>query len=177
MRVDQIEIHVGTVDFQFDSIRRLEVKCEARTNFSRTPTIAEANAKLQELAAGLGANAVVDVKYESGMSMTSWRSLKATGLAVKKSSDEVQCPRCAELIKRAAKVCRFCGAEFGVGSSEVATPVSGEVPSTSIPVPVVPPRNLASDQEPLRATDNSQVGLFIAIGAVVLLAILGALGS
>lgn len=72
MRVDQIEIHAGPVDFQYEPVRQLEVKCEARTNFSKSPTIADANAKLQELAAGIGANAVIDVRYDSGMSMTSW---------------------------------------------------------------------------------------------------------
>lgn len=174
MRVDQIEIHAGKVDFDFEPIRRLEAKCEARTNFSKTPTIADANAKLQELAAGLGADAVVDVSYDSGMSMTSWRSLKATGLAVKRISDEVACPRCAEMIKRAAKVCRFCGSEMptnGVENVELSA-AHRDSNSNSRATPEVA-RSIPA--EPLRATDNSQVGIVVAIGVVILFAIIGAM--
>lgn len=175
MRVDHIEIHAGSVDFQFEPIRRLEAKCEARTNFSKTPTIADANAKLQELAAGLGANAVINVAYDSGMSLTSWRSLKATGLAVRKVSDEVACARCAEMIKRAAKVCRFCGAETSAATlSEVATtPSSSARPGR----PVSPSAHRVLTEVPLRATDNSQIGILLVILVVVLLTFLGALGS
>jgi hypothetical protein len=178
MRVDQIEIHAGTADFQYEPIRPLEVKCEARTNFSKTPTIAEANAKLQELAAGIGATAVVNVKYDSGMSMTSWRSLKATGLAVKKIADEMPCPQCAETIKRAAKVCRFCQADLSSHAADAAvagSPSSARLASATPPRPG-PTRSLAH-QEPLRATDNSQAGIIIAVVVVVILGLLGALAS
>src|SRR3954468_18966913 len=99
MRVDQIEIHTGAVDFEYEPIRQLEVKCEAMTNFSKAPTIQDANLRLQQLASQVGANAVIRVTYDSGISLTAWRSMKATGLAVRKISDEISCPVCAETIK------------------------------------------------------------------------------
>ncbi len=37
------------------------------------------------------------------------------------ANDTIECPRCAETIKRRAKVCRFCGYELPSGFS--ATPV------------------------------------------------------
>jgi hypothetical protein len=44
------------------------------------------------------------------------------------NDDEKTCPRCAETIKRAAVVCRFCGHEFG------------DVPSPAVPATIVPER-------------------------------------
>ncbi|WP_367314451.1 zinc ribbon domain-containing protein [Burkholderia gladioli] len=32
--------------------------------------------------------------------------------------DEKQCPQCAESVKYAAKVCRFCGHQFGDSSRQ-----------------------------------------------------------
>ena len=34
----------------------------------------------------------------------------------------MQCPRCAELIKREAKVCRYCGALFETSGQETSAP-------------------------------------------------------
>ena len=48
------------------------------------------------------ANAVIGVKYNRGISMTSWKAVTATGTAVFLESDERTCPFCAEPIKRAA---------------------------------------------------------------------------
>ena len=168
MRVDAIEIHPGAVDFQYEPIRQLEAKCEAPTSFSKAPTIADANLKLQELAAKVGANAVVNVTYNSGMSLTSWRAVKATGLAVRKLSDEMACPVCAETIKRAAKKCRFCGADLAGAPAAVspAAPHSVDVPAAQPwSAPSVPHQVL--NREPLRADDNA-AGKWIAIAAVVL---------
>lgn len=64
----------------------------------------------------MGANAVIRVRYESGMSLTSWRSMTATGVAVFKGADEVACASCAETIKRAVVKCRHCGAEQALRS-------------------------------------------------------------
>jgi hypothetical protein len=49
------------------------------------------------------------------------------------ASDEKVCPRCAETVKSAALVCRFCGYEFGT-PVKVAAPASAP-PPTPAPVP------------------------------------------
>lgn len=50
---------------------------EAMMNFSKALTIQDANFKLQQLAAQVGANAVIRVDYNSGISFTSWRSVSS----------------------------------------------------------------------------------------------------
>lgn len=163
MRIDEIQIHTGSVDFDYEPVRELEAKCEAMTNFSKAPTIQDANLKLQQLAAQVGANAVIRVKYDSGISLTSWRSMKATGLAVRRISDEIVCPVCAETIKRAARKCRFCGADLATADGASASSPSriqsqpridaGAQPWASSPHT----RHMAPSpisQEPLRSTDN-----------------------
>lgn len=102
MRIDEIESDAGAVDFAYEAIRQLEATCEATTAFSKAPTIQDANFKPQEPTAKVGANAVIDVSYKSGATLTSWKSMKATGLAVRRISDEMPCHVCAETIKRAA---------------------------------------------------------------------------
>jgi len=111
MRIEEIEIHTGATDFGFRPVRRLEARCEAPTFLSKAPTIEDVNKKLREMAASVGANAVVNVRYETGPTLTSWRSTRGYGLAIMKRPDEIACPVCAEKIKRAARKCRFCGAE------------------------------------------------------------------
>lgn len=157
MRVQDIEIHAGETDFQFAPIRRLEAKCEAATAFSSAPSMEEVNAKLREMAVGLSANAIVNVEYRSGVSFTSWRSMTGTGLAVKKISDEIICPVCAEKIKRAALKCRHCGAEVPASLHQPASNAQEAIPT-----------NQPELQEPLRATNNPQIWIW-AVGAVFLL--------
>ena len=154
MRVEEIEIHVGKPDFQFDPVRRLEAKCEAPTAMSKAPTIEDVNAKLREMAAGLGANAVIEVRYESGATMTSWRSMRGSGLAIRRVSDERPCPRCAEVIKKAATVCRFCGAEL---QPETAPMAGSSRPAAA-----------AISNEPLRSTDNPRTMTYVAVAFIVL---------
>ena len=164
MRIEDIEIHVGAANFQYKPVRRLEAKCEATMALAPAPTVDEMNGKLRTMAAKVGANAIINVEYKSGASMTSWKSMKGTGLAVIKLSNEVICPVCAESIKRAAVKCKHCGADveplletsaadsaMGVGSDDL----QGQA---------------AINAEPLRETNNPQ--LWLILGAVVFLFIL-----
>lgn len=110
MQIEQIEIHADDLDRPYESLGHLNVKATAATLFSRAPTIEEVNFKLREKAAALGANAVVRVTYSRGMSMTSYKALTATGIAVRAEPETVDCPECAEPVRRAAKKCKHCGA-------------------------------------------------------------------
>lgn len=71
----------------------------------------DANARLKEEAIRLGANAIINVKYEQS-SLTSWRGIKAFGIAVLLDSDEKKCPYCAEIIKKEAIKCKHCGSDI-----------------------------------------------------------------
>lgn len=164
MKLEDIEIHTGSPDFKFDEVRRLEARCEAPTMMSKAPTVEDVNLKLREMAAGLGANAVINVVYESGMSLTSFRSVRGAGLAVRKVSDDIPCPVCAETIKRAAKRCRFCQADLTTNSPEQAT---GTEPSMA----PTPRRSISSPyraQEPPLTSSDNPAGMIAVVIAVIL---------
>lgn len=45
-------------------------------------TIEDANQKLREVAIRMGADAVINVTYDRGMSLSSWKALKVRGTAI-----------------------------------------------------------------------------------------------
>jgi len=112
MKVTEIEIHAGGVDRPYKTLGQISAKVQAATAFSKTPTLEDINLKLQEKAVQLGANAVLNVQYDRGMSLTSYKVLRANGVAVVLDSDEVKCPYCAELVKREAVKCKHCGSDL-----------------------------------------------------------------
>jgi hypothetical protein len=69
---------------------------EAATLFSKQPTLEDINFKLQEKASQLGADAVIQVEYNRGMSRAQYKALRASGVAVVLESGEVKCPSCAD---------------------------------------------------------------------------------
>lgn len=159
MKIEDIELHVGQVDFPYRAVRQLKAKCEASHAFMPAPTETDINAKLRGMAAKVGANAVIDVHYNSGVSMTSWKSMTGTGLAVVRESDDVVCPHCAETIKRAATKCRFCGEAVQSVTSAAATQeaVTQENQAAVQNVPQLPP---------LEETNNP-IWWMIAVGVFV----------
>jgi hypothetical protein len=82
MKIEDIEIHTGKPSRDFKSIGPIKAKVGAATVFSKTPTMEDVNQKLREQAAQMGANAIIDIKYDRGVSMSSWKALTATGTAV-----------------------------------------------------------------------------------------------
>ena len=82
MKATEIEIHAGDVDQPYRTVGKISAKVEAETLFPKTPTLEDINFKLQEKASQLGANAVIQVEYNRGMS-------EASGVAVVLESDEV----------------------------------------------------------------------------------------
>jgi len=130
MRVEDIEIHDGEPDQDYKTLGQVRARVTAATVFSKTPTIEDVNDKLREQALKVGANAILGVKYQRGVTATSWKGLTATGTAVILESDERPCPFCAENIKAAAIKCRFCGAD--VAPTIVDAPPA-PLPATSAP--------------------------------------------
>lgn len=110
MQTAAVEIHTGGLDGRYKEIGAIEAKVSVGSAFSSAPTIADVDAELRVKAAAVYANAVINVEYSRGMSLTSYRVLKARGVAVLKEADDKICHACAETVKRAAKVCRYCAA-------------------------------------------------------------------
>lgn len=83
------------------------------------------------------------------------------------NSDEKICPRCAETVKAAAKVCRYCGHEFSERVT-AATPTSGgPAPSTWLPPK---PSPVQSQNESTSTTSKAAIGC---VGIVVALLLMG----
>jgi hypothetical protein len=112
MKITEIAIHSDDISQPYRVLREITAKVSKGSLLSKSPTIEDVNFKLQEEASKLGANAVIKVTYSRGMSLMSYEVLKAVGSAVIVESDEVQCPFCAETIKRAAKKCKHCGSDL-----------------------------------------------------------------
>ena len=70
------------------------------------------NQALVEQATRMGADGIINLSYDRKVTFTSFSRLTAQGTAVKFESDDMPCPVCAEMIKRAAKKCRFCQDEM-----------------------------------------------------------------
>ncbi|PLC53577.1 hypothetical protein CR155_12175 [Pollutimonas nitritireducens] len=71
-------------DRQYTSIGDISVTVNKTTVFHANPTKKLVNEKLKEKAAGLGADAVILVRYgEGGISFMSWGSLEGKGRAIK----------------------------------------------------------------------------------------------
>lgn len=82
---ESVELIEGDIkDRKYTVLAELEVVVNKTTIFNADPTPEMAGKKLQEEAALLGADAVIQVRYGSaGVSVMSWGSLEGRGRAVK----------------------------------------------------------------------------------------------
>ena len=111
MQSSEVQIHTGGLDSPYKAVGIIEAKVSAASAFSKTPTHEDVNAELQQKAVQMFCNAVINVEYNRGMSLTSYKVLRAKGTAVIMESNDVDCPMCAEKIKRAARKCKHCGSD------------------------------------------------------------------
>lgn len=79
----EVVISEGDIEAPYTEIAPLEVTLKKHTAFHPSPTRAQANQALQDKARQIGANAVINTTYKSGVGMTTWGYMKATGTAVK----------------------------------------------------------------------------------------------
>ena len=147
MKIEEIEIHADGITRPHRVLGAIKARVGAATVFSKTPTIEDVNFKLREEAMKKGANAVINVKYDRGISATSWKALTATGTAIFAESDEVKCPFCAELIKREAITCRYCGKDLN----------TTDIPQSITPPRDEPPQSAAPSQDAPPSTDAQQM--------------------
>lgn len=110
MRVEDIEIFTdANIGRPFKDLGRIQARVTSGSGLNKARTLDDVNSKLREVALKRGANAVINVQYERGISLTSWKALTAHGIAIIAESADRKCPFCAESIKREAAVCRYCG--------------------------------------------------------------------
>jgi hypothetical protein len=110
IQTEQIEIFAGDLNRPYQIAGPIFAKAES-TILSSTVTMDDVNARLREEALKLNSNAIIHAKYER-FSTTSFRGVKASGVAVFLASDQKKCPFCAELIKKEALKCKHCGSEL-----------------------------------------------------------------
>lgn len=101
-------------------------------------------------------------------------------------ADEKICPRCAETVKMAAKICKHCGYEFTAAEQPIPAPRNPAPPPVSQPAPAQQPAQVNPPYRPYSAPPPPQVatdppargrGLLIVLAAIVgVILVLGLIG-
>lgn len=110
INIDDIKIYAGKTNQFYKNLGKIYARADSSL-FSKTATMNDVNYRLKEEALKFGANAIINVEYERS-SLTSWRGIKASGMAIYLEPDEKKCPYCAELIKKEAIKCKHCGSDL-----------------------------------------------------------------
>ena len=83
-KTSKVIISEGDIkDQKYEEIGPIEVSVKKLTVFHKDPTKEQANEALIEKARMIGANAVVNVSYKSGIGLTTWGYMDAKGTGVK----------------------------------------------------------------------------------------------
>lgn len=82
-RTPVVIITEGTPQEKYTEIGPIEISIKKLTVFNADPTREQANDLLKEKARVIGADAVIHVRYESGIGMTTWGYMDAKGMGVK----------------------------------------------------------------------------------------------
>ena len=106
IKADEIPIYSTNINKPYTKFGTISARADSSL-FSKTATMDDVNARLREEAVRLNANAIINAEYER-TSLTSWRGIKAIGMAVYIRFDEKKCPFCAEMIKKEAIKCKHC---------------------------------------------------------------------
>lgn len=79
-----VQISEGAIpDKKYKNLGPIEVSIKKLTAFHKDPTKEQANAALVEKARAIGADAVINVTYQSGIGLTTWGYMDAKGDAIK----------------------------------------------------------------------------------------------
>lgn len=68
---------------KYRELQRIEISIKKLTAFHADPTREMANAELKKKAAQIGADAVINVQYQSGIGLMTWGYIDAQGTGVK----------------------------------------------------------------------------------------------
>ena len=68
---------------KYQELQRIEISIKKLTAFHADPTREMANAELKKKAAQIGADAVINVQYQSGIGLMTWGYIDAQGTGVK----------------------------------------------------------------------------------------------
>jgi hypothetical protein len=78
-----IPINIDVAGRSYDDLGTVKAVVKKRTAFHKSPTREQANIVLGYEAKKLGADAVIDVKYDTGIAFDSWGKMEAIGTAIK----------------------------------------------------------------------------------------------
>ena len=83
MPSDFLILEGDLINTPYTSVAPIEAVVKKLTVFHKDPTIEQVNLVLFQQAAALGADAVINVEYKSGVGFDTWGYLQANGIAVK----------------------------------------------------------------------------------------------
>jgi len=114
----KIKIYTEAPTAPYKVIGNVQAKAHATSAVSREPTLDEVNHKLREKALKMGANSVINVKYErKKMDLVGWKPLTAKGQVATVEEGEAQlvlviCPECYARMPLKTNFCTECGANL-----------------------------------------------------------------